>query len=216
MNKVQLYYATKSRFKRDELAVLRDTCEFVDAAGNRRKVGELIDFRLSDVETEEPLKIDLEEMVRHKARSAYRRILAPCIVEHAGLIFDSCAADGFPGGLTQPMWDALGPEEFLRRTASAGTRASARAVIGLCDGMSTRTFVGETNGVLSEVPRGAREFYWDVVFCPDDGGGQTYAEMAAKGHAGMIQKMALSQSSKAMVALAEFLSRQNGPSLFYS
>jgi hypothetical protein len=39
---------------------------------------------LHKVTLHEVLERDLEEIVRHKARSAYSRLLVPCIVEHAG------------------------------------------------------------------------------------------------------------------------------------
>jgi XTP/dITP diphosphohydrolase len=78
----------------------------------------------------------LEKMVRFKVESAYRAVLVPCIVEHAGLVLEGYETASFPGGLTQPMWDA-----------------------GYCDGMNIDTFVGETKGTLSPTPRGNRAFW---------------------------------------------------------
>ncbi|PSO19367.1 hypothetical protein C7G42_13940 [Bradyrhizobium sp. MOS003] len=162
------------------------------------KIGEIVDFRVSDIRTDEPLEIDLVLMVHHKARSAYKNLLAPCIVEHAGLIFDKNSKAGFPGGLTQPMWDALSVDEFLSRTNASGERAIARSVVGYCDGRQITTFVGETHGILAASARGERGFYWDVLFCPDDGGGKTYAEIASSGPDGLKEKLLLSQSTKAL------------------
>jgi XTP/dITP diphosphohydrolase len=214
MKKRTIFYATRSPFKKQELEIISANETFTDAAGEPRKIGSAIDFKVSDIETEEPLEISLVEMVRHKARSAYKKILAPCIVEHAGLILETNSKAGFPGGLTQPMWDALGPEGFLSRLGCAGERATARAVVGYCDGAQTRTFVGETRGTIVTEPHGAREFYWDVVFSPDGGGGKTYAQIAAE-KGGLAQKLALSQSTMALKAFAAFLSSQTGDSLFY-
>jgi XTP/dITP diphosphohydrolase len=117
--------------------------------------------------------------------------MVPCMVEHAGLILKAHAAKGFPGGLTQPMWDALGPEEFLRRTSAAGEEAIARAVFGVCDGMAIETFVGETEGRISDAARGKREFYWDTVFCPKEFGGETYAEVAGDPARGFRQNVGI-------------------------
>lgn len=213
MKKRTIFYATRSQFKDEELAVIAET-EFVDEAGAKHNIGDLIDFQVSRVPTEEPLEIDIEEMVRHKARSAYKTILAPCIVEHAGLILEKNAASGFPGGLTQPMWDALGPDGFLARIGCGGERATARAVVGYCDGMATYTFVGETSGTLAYEPCGDRSFYWDVIFRPDDDRShRTYAEIS-EGEEGLSTKLSMSQSTKAIRKFAAFLSTQSGDALF--
>ncbi|MER9713267.1 non-canonical purine NTP pyrophosphatase [Mesorhizobium sp. M0174] len=213
MRRRTIYYATRSTFKNEELDIISREQTFVDPRRMDRSIGELIEFKVSRIPTEEPLEIDLSAMVRHKARSAYRAILAPCIVEHAGLILEKNQHGGFPGGLTQPMWDALEPEGFLARTGCAGERAVARAVVGYCDGKQTYTFVGETTGTIARAPRGSREFYWDVVFCPDNGGGMTYAEMSDQPD-GLQKKLAMSQSTKAISAFASFLATQNGNGLF--
>ncbi len=141
-----------------------------------------------------------------EAIEAYRQIGVPCIVEHAGLVFDGY--DSYPGGLTKPMWDFLG-DEFVRETGSGGRRASARAVIAYCDGASVMTFEGETRGSISAVPRGSRRFYWDTIFIPDntDGstGTRTYAEIVEDGHLGLKYKVVhLSQSSRAMLKFLEY------------
>ncbi|HEV7246166.1 MAG TPA: non-canonical purine NTP pyrophosphatase [Shinella sp.] len=213
MNRRTIFYATRSIFKGEELSIIADN-NFVDGVGIERRIGDLIDFRVSAIMTEEPLEIDIEAMVRHKARSAYKRILAPCIVEHAGLVLEKNADRGFPGGLTQPMWDALGPDGFLDRIGCGGERATARAVVGYCDGMSTYTFVGETSGELATAPTLGRGFYWDVIFRPDDDASRrTYAEIA-DADGGLEAKLRVSQSTKAIQKFASFLSTQSGEALF--
>lgn len=213
MTKHTIFYATRSKFKGEELAIIADG-DYADPIVGNRRIGDLIDFRVSDIPTEEPLEIDIEAMVRHKARSAYKMILAPCIVEHAGLILEKNADTGFPGGLTQPMWDALGAAGFLDRIRCGGERAIARAVVGYCDGMSTYTFVGETTGKLAQAPAGSRGFYWDVIFQPDDDLlTRTYAQICDEDR-GLISKLAISQSTKAIKKFAAFLSTQSGAALF--
>jgi XTP/dITP diphosphohydrolase len=187
---------------------------FAMSLGEKQLVGDRFEFFFSDIPTDEPLEVDLATMVRRKAVSAYRALLTPCIVEHAGLIFQKHASTGFPGGLTQPMLDSLGPEEFLRRTSSRGERATARAVIGYCDGMCVRIFVGETSGTIAGEPRGAREFYWDTIFQPDDFGGKTYAEISGDPARGIPAKMQVSQSMKALGQFLETRLRNGGNPLF--
>jgi XTP/dITP diphosphohydrolase len=101
------------------------------------------------------------------------------------------------------MWDALGAEGFVESIRWAGPRAIARAVVGYCDGLHIRSFVGETRGAVVS-KRGSRAFYWGPVFCPDDGGDLTYAEISDREN-GLRHKVALSQSTKAMKACLRYL-----------
>jgi XTP/dITP diphosphohydrolase len=214
MKKSSIVFATRSEFKRQEIRVVLETGEFTDSDNKIRKIGDRFGIEFSDVATDEPLEIDLATMVKHKAVSAYRGLLMPCIVEHAGLILVEHQESGFPGGLTQPMWDALGGEGFLRRTQGAGERAIARAVFGYCDGMDVYTFVGETSGTIAREPRGGRKFYWDTVFCPDEFGDKTYAEISENPKLGIKMKMTVSQSFKALRKFLELRARRGEAELF--
>jgi len=209
----KIYYATRSTFKRAELDVIERDIKVAIDVGKEVAIGQVCKFIISSVSTDEPLEIDLQAMVRHKVRSAYRSLLMPCIVEHAGLVLESDKSVGFPGGLTQPMWDALSAEGFLRRTGAGNERAIARAVIGYCDGMSVRTFVGETEGVIAQSPRGKREFYWDTIFCPDGFHGKTYAEIAEESD-GLRTKVSISQSMKALKQLAAHIAKNGHGRMF--
>ena len=200
--KKKIRYATKSEFKKEEVKrvlalTIRDPRSGRDVAAS-----DLFDIEFYDVQLTEPLETDMTTMVLHKAMSAYRGIMAPCAVEHAGLILDGYETKSYPGGLTQPMWDALGPENFVKSAEWAGKRVTARALVGYCDGMQIHCFVGETNGEFANAPRGGREFYWDTIFCPDGGDGLTYAEIA---ESDLSRKIELSQSTKAMRKLLEHL-----------
>jgi inosine/xanthosine triphosphate pyrophosphatase family protein len=86
-------------------------------------------------------------------------------------------------------------------------------VIGYCDGLTIKTFVGDCHGGLAEAPRGERTFYWDTVFCPDGGEGKTYSEMVGADRSGLCSKMQLSQS---IIALKKFMEYrlENEPALF--
>jgi XTP/dITP diphosphohydrolase len=214
MKKISIVFATRSGFKRQEIEVVMASSEFTDFDNVIRRVGDRFEIRFSSVTTDEPLEIDLVTMVHHKAVSAYRSLLVPCIVEHAGIILKQHACAGFPGGLTQPMWDALGADEFLRRIGAAGEPALARAVFGYCDGMGVHTFVGETEGKISDEPRGDRKFYWDTVFCPAEVHGRTYAEVSGSHPTGIAEKMKVSQSFRALRKLLEFRAKRGEAELF--
>ncbi|MEX0828109.1 MAG: non-canonical purine NTP pyrophosphatase [Haliea sp.] len=202
---ISIHYATSGEYKRQEASEILQSFEMPISSGSSCVAAELFSFEFQSVKTDEPLERDLETMVRHKVRSAYRKIMAPCIVEHAGLVLPPLAAANYPGGLTQPMWDALGAEGFVNSIQWAGEELIARAVVGYCDGLRIRTFVGETEGVLASSPRGGRKFYWDTVFVPKGGDGLTYAQMAEE-EGGLRRKVMLSQSRKAMTAFLSYIS----------
>jgi hypothetical protein len=60
-----------------------------------------------------------------RVASAYAQVKVPCIVEHAGLIFDDYKDRSYPGGLTKPMWNTL-RDRFIEETRSANRGATAR------------------------------------------------------------------------------------------
>jgi inosine/xanthosine triphosphate pyrophosphatase family protein len=210
MAPIQIVYCSWSPFKKEEWALAKDAIEF-DSTG--KKLGELFDLRFRNVRTTEPLLCDIEEMVKFKVESAYRQVQVPCIVEHAGLILEGYEGKSFPGGLTQPMWDSLEPEQFVTCCSTLTDRAIARAVVGYCDGLNVNTFVGETKGRLSQTPKGARQFYWDTIFCPDGFGDKTYAEIVKDDRSGLGDKLVISQSVQALKKFMQY--RMNSePSLF--
>lgn len=198
---IKIIYCSWSDFKKEEWQLAKNELELDTLPG--KKLGELFELEFRNVPTSEPLLCDLTAMVKFKIESAYRQTQVPCIVEHAGLVIEGYENKSFPGGLTQPMWDSLDASKFIACCAPLGARAIARAVVGYCDGMNVKTFVGETRGSLSAAPRGDRNFYWDTVFCPDEADGVTYAELASGGRAGLLKKLEISQSMRAMKLFME-------------
>ena len=207
---VEITYVTSSPFKRAENQVFYEECSLSDGT----PVSDRFVFAMVNNTIKETLEVRLEEIVRAEVKGAYALLRRPCIVEHAGLVFDDYAKDGYPGGLTKPMWNTLNRERFLTETHSGGRGASAVAVIGYCDGKTVQVFNGTTHGVLSDEPRGESEFYWDAIFVPDGQGGEslTYAEIVQRD--GVSRKMVeFSQSSKAMIDFLEWRLR-NQPGLW--
>lgn len=201
-HKIHVVYVTQSEYKRKENEAFVENCQLPDGTPVRNSV----EFETRPVPIKEVLEEDLEAMVMAEVTKAYSEIKVPCIVEHAGLVFDGYVS--YPGGLTKPMWNVLG-SRFIEETHSADRRATARAVVAYCDGQSVRTFVGETTGTISAEPRGSRLFYWDTVFMPDDPSGKiknkTYAEIVDDPKFGLKYKVTyLSQSTKAMLQFVEF------------
>ena len=200
----KVVYVTSSEFKVEENRIFRDNCE-LDGVPVRN----IFEFEIRKAQILETLEVDLRVMVQSEVTNAYSQIKVPCIVEHAGLIFEDYINDSYPGGLTKPMWNTLGVN-FLDETHSQNRRALARSVIAYCDGKSVQTFVGETWGTLADTPRGGRQFYWDTIFMPDDPTGRvqnkTYAEIVEDPSLGIEYKIVhLSQSSRAMIEFLRYL-----------
>jgi XTP/dITP diphosphohydrolase len=197
-------YVTSSPFKVEENRVFQEVCTMPDGS----RVVDHFEFQIRALEIKEVLEVDLNVMVQAEVVQAYSQIKVPCIVEHAGLIFEEYKGASYPGGLTKPMWNTLG-DNFLAETKSAGRKAIARAVVAYCDGLGVRTFVGETSGHLAEKPRGGRHFYWDTIFIPETEGeaaGKTYAEIVETSSLGLAYKMQnLSQSGRAMINFLTYL-----------
>lgn len=205
VRKTTVIYVTSSPFKIEENRIFHDRCTLDDGT----PVKDLFEFNVRKLQIGEMLEVNLEVLVQAEVVEAYRQVKRPCIVEHAGLIFDDYLPDSYPGGLTKPMWNTL-RDRFLEETNSKGRRALARAVVAYCDGKQVQTFVGETSGVLAKRPSGKREFYWDTVFIPDDPSGKstgkTFAEIVEDTSLGLEYKMVnLSQSGKAMLKLLSYL-----------
>jgi XTP/dITP diphosphohydrolase len=197
-SKIKVVYVTSSSFKREENSVFVERCSLEDGTpvqGN-------FEFELRPVPIKEVLETDLQVMVSAEVIKAYSQLKVPCIVEHAGLIFEDYYAASYPGGLTKAMWNTLA-DRFIEETKSKGRRVFARAVVAYCDGKNIHTFVGETSGTIADAPRGSRQFYWDTIFIPDDPTGKsdnmTYAEILDNPALGLAHKMEhLSQSACAM------------------
>ena len=211
MTPISITYVTSSPFKREENRLLTDECRLEDGT----QVGDAFTFEITELTIREALEVDIAVMVTEEVKSAYQVLKVPCIVEHAGLIFDDYRDAGYPGGLTKPIWNTLS-SSFVQETHSAGRAATARAVVAYCDGKRVHTFTGESSGVISTEPRGRRAFYWDTVFVPTDNNPEalTYAEIVDRTDMGLKYKvMRLSQSTKAMLAFLEWR-RHNEPDLW--
>jgi XTP/dITP diphosphohydrolase len=76
---------------------------------------------------------DLATVAAHGARTAYRHVGGPVIVDDSGLTID--ALDGFPGPYSSYVEDTLGIERVWNLVADEDDRSAAfRGVIAYCDG----------------------------------------------------------------------------------
>jgi XTP/dITP diphosphohydrolase len=188
---MNIFYVTGSSFKPKEAEDYQNILKGQFSAE--------ISIRITEKGLQEILDPDMDRVVRAKTLEAYKYLALPCIVEHSGLFMK--ALPGLPGGLGQLIWYAVGDRmcDFLRPQDSR--EATARSIIGYCDGRRVRLYHGETSGQVAERARGDYKFNWDPIFIPD-GSDQTYGEM------GLEKKRATSPAFKAW---KEFLTTEFPP-----
>jgi XTP/dITP diphosphohydrolase len=120
-HKIRISYVTRNDFKIEENGLFKECVKLADNA----LVDQVFEFDIRRVPIKEVLEIDLVKMETAEAIEAYRQIGIPCIVEHAGLIFDGY--ESYPGGLTKPMWDFLGDQFVKERGRRGGEPQHARS-----------------------------------------------------------------------------------------
>lgn len=172
--------------------------------GNRSKIAEA--QRLAgaagqaleaiEVDLPEIQSLDMEEVLRAKARQAWESIGRAVVVEETGL--ELAALNGFPGPLVKWMLAAVGAEGIARTAQALGEpRARAVCLLMWTDGARTLLARGETAGDLVLPARGANGFGWDPVFRPA-GEALTYGELSEEekdriGHRGRAWREMLRQ-----------------------
>ena len=181
------------------------TLYFVTSNPNKYKeVAEIlkphgIQVEWANIKLKEIQSNDIDEIARDKVLKAFRRMMAPVMVEHDGLILEDFGQ--IPGGLTQVFWDALGAQGFCRIfSRDKETAAVAQAVIAYCDSRKVELFRGSAKGKIVTEPRDYEDFQWDCVFQPDEYE-ETYSQL------GEIKKE-ISMRRKALNEFAEYLKRE--------
>jgi XTP/dITP diphosphohydrolase len=177
---MKICFVTKNEHKRMEISGYLNS---IDA--KERYPVELV-FASRDLQ--EILDPDIEKIVKAKALEAYKYLRIPCVVEHGGIFIESLKE--FPGGVGQIVWNAIGERMCSFLGAEESRSATARSIVGYCDGKKIRTFTGETRGRITLQSKGNYHFNWDPIFAPE-GSEQTYGEM------GPELKRATSQAIKA-------------------
>jgi non-canonical purine NTP pyrophosphatase (RdgB/HAM1 family) len=177
--------------------------DLVFVTSNRGKLQEaeaVLGRRLDHCELDLPelQTLDLEEVVRAKARTAWERLGQPVLVEDTSL--ELAGLGGFPGPLIRWLLVSVGPEGICRIAKSFdNSRATARCLICATDGAAEVFGEGVVEGAIAPSPRGDGGFGWDSTFVPTDCGGRSYGEMSEE------EKNLISHRHKAFVALRDAL-----------
>lgn len=142
--------------------------------------------------------LDLEEIVRGKARMAWQRLEKPVLVEDTGL--ELAGLGGFPGPLVRWLLVSVGAAGICRIANCFGdSRATARCLVCATDGSAEIVGEGVVEGTIAGEPTGRSGFGWDSAFIPNGGDGRTYGEMTED------EKNLISHRRRAFVALREAL-----------
>lgn len=165
------------------------------------KAGDLEGIEIVNVALDlEEIQGSIEEVTIHKAKQAAQLIGGPVFVEDTCLGFN--ALGNLPGPYIKWFVQSVGLEVLVKMLSGFEDKsANAITTFGYCGGPEEEVliFQGVTQGTIVD-SRGTTSFGWDSVFQPD-GFKTTYAEMHGEA------KNAISQRSKALFKLREFLSQ---------
>ncbi|MEP6994462.1 MAG: non-canonical purine NTP pyrophosphatase [Acidobacteriota bacterium] len=151
---------------------------FVTSRAEKALEAQRLGFRVErlDLDLPEPQALDPSAIVEAKARTAYRKLSRPVLVEDSALAIH--AWGGFPGALVKWLEQSAGVQSLARMLDGFPDRgATAICAIGFCDGAEVMSARGETQGSIAAAPRGKEGFGWDVLFVPE-GDDRTFAEMS--------------------------------------
>ncbi|MEN2974862.1 MAG: XTP/dITP diphosphatase [Candidatus Caldarchaeales archaeon] len=181
---------------------------FVLVTTNKGKIEEFqtifreynLKYRVDLLKTREVQSDDLKEIAAESALYAYSILREPVLVEDSGLFITSL--NGFPGPYSSYIYRTLGVRGILKLMEDVKDRSAVfLSVIAFYSPYTElKVFSGEVGGMISSEPRGARWFGFDPIFIPDEGDGETYAEMD------IIKKNKISHRGRSARAFAEWLS----------
>ena len=165
MSNLRLYFATGNRGKFEEARRVLGECGVeLEMAPHLPKI--------------EIQSMDVAEVARWAAYTAYLASGEPVVVEDTGLYID--ALGGFPGALSAYVYKTIGVEGILRLMEGVGDR-KARFVTAVVAVIPPRIVeaTGVVEGVITEEPRGGAGFGFDPIFKPL-GADKTFAEMSVE------------------------------------
>ena len=191
---MKLVFATNNAHKLSEIR---------NILGNSLEVASLAEIGCHD---DIPETADtLEGNALLKARYVHERYALPCFADDTGLEVE--ALGGGPGVHTARYAypDRHDPEantrKLLAELAGKDNRhARFRTAIAYIDEAGEEhLFEGIVNGSIAEAERGTEGFGYDPVFCPEEGGGKTFAEL------GVDVKNRISHRARAVAQFAKYL-----------
>jgi non-canonical purine NTP pyrophosphatase (RdgB/HAM1 family) len=141
---------------------------FVTGNSNKAKYfSELIGLKIDHMaaNTDEIQSLELREVTEAKARSAYRQIKRPVIVEDVSLQINSFGR--LPGTFIKWFIDEIGLEKICSMLNGEDRQALARCGYGYFDGRGFHYFEGSLKGHIVTEPKGDSGFGWNAGFVPE-------------------------------------------------
>ncbi len=175
--------------------------DFVIVTSNKDKLAEIneilgTDHGVSEVDIPEVQSLDIDQVITAKAKSAFKIIKKPVLVEDISL--EIKALNGLPGPFVKFFLATLGTEGTVRLIGKKSTETKVTAAVALYNGLNLKIFKGVVWGTLSKKNKGAGGFGFDKVFIPK-GYSKTYAEIPSQ------LKNRISHRAKALSKLRKFL-----------
>jgi XTP/dITP diphosphohydrolase len=151
--------------------------KFLEVRSILSSLGIEVDFAQMDLP--EIQSDSLEEIAKHKVKSAFATVGRPVIVEDDGLFIESL--NGFPGPYASFVFEAIGNEGILKLLAGKDDHnraASFRSAIAFSDGATLSVSVGAVEGSISlTLTKGG--WGYDPIFVPR-GSDLTFAQLGAE------------------------------------
>ena len=190
--------------------------KLVFATNNAHKLSEIRNILGNSLEVVSLAEIDchddipetadtLEGNALLKARYVHERYALPCFADDTGLEVE--ALGGGPGVHTARYAypDRQDPEANTRKllaqlSGQDNRHARFRTAIAYIDEAGEEHLCeGIVEGSIAEAERGTEGFGYDPVFCPEEGGGKTFAEL------GVDVKNRISHRARAVAQFAKYL-----------
>ncbi len=120
--------------------------------------------------------LDVNEVVEHKVKEAYKILGQSVLVEDTSLVFH--ALGKLPGTFIKWFLEEIGNEGLCRLLDNSDRSATATVVFGIYDGQLLQFCEGKIEGTIAQIPRGQNGFGWDNIFIPK-GFTKTHAELTS-------------------------------------
>lgn len=177
------------------------TSDIIIVTSNKDKLAEInqilgTNHKVSTLDIPEIQSLDLDEVITHKAKSAYHKLKKPVLVEDISL--EIKALNGLPGTFVKFFLEKLGTERTVKLVGKAETDTTVTAAVAIYNGKTLKIFKGSIKGTLSPKNRGKSGFGFDKVFVPK-GYKKTYAQMPPS------QKNKISHRSLALKKVKKYL-----------
>jgi XTP/dITP diphosphohydrolase len=154
---------------------------FVTSNRNKHKEVEEIlkrGVKRVSLDIDEIQDIELDKIIRGKAKSAYEIIKKPVLVEDTALHI--LALNSFPGALIKWVLKTIGNEGICDLMKGKKERGVvAKTYFCFYDGKVYRIFTGEVKGTIPQKPLGKSGFGWDPVFVPE-GFKKSFAQLSSR------------------------------------